>query len=512
MPKLLLADDSPTTQKVVQLTFADEGVDVIVADDGDSAMELYDHHHPDIVLADINIPGLNGYEVCEAIRKRSSNGKTPVILLAGSFEPFDVEQAHRVGANDYLTKPFSSIRRLVATVTAMLDTAARTDEAVEETIEPNSIPPQSQQQSTATVQNQPGPVMGVGEPDMLSATDIEALYSQSVAQTIEMPHTIAERLAGQTDSPTSETSSGHQTSSFNDVAFDDELIETTFRFPETDDESQEHPENSNDIVQEVAAGNSGPADGESSPTIPSQIPVPVGDLPDEERTVPQSEVPTLGFERVSENINNDQPEPTSQQSEEFMADPPSGDLQIDQSGFETYFEPAPEHAEPQANFESLEQQLPAESHEQQPESVAVPEIGYFEPPEIETEQDESSDSQVETAPAGDQSFQVSETTIPSPWESVAGPASPTFSMDELNLLELPGNITDRQEAVSQVPVSGSSEIAEQVNQLTPEIVDEIARATASQISEELVREIASRIVPKVIEEVMARKGSDGSEH
>jgi len=195
-----------------------------------------------------------------------------------------------------------------------------------------------------------------------------------------------------------------------------------------------------------------------------------------------------------------------------MADPPSGDLQIDQSGFETYFEPAPEHAEPQANFESLEQQLPAESHEQQPESVAVPEIGYFEPPEIETEQDESSDSQVETAPAGDQSFQVSETTIPSPWESVAGPASPTFSMDELNLLELPGNITDRQEAVSQVPVSGSSEIAEQVNQLTPEIVDEIARATASQISEELVREIASRIVPKVIEEVMARKGSDGSEH
>ena len=123
MPKLLLADDSPTTQKVVQLTFADEGIEVVVADDGDTAMELYAHHRPDIVLADINIPGLNGYEVCEAIRKRGDNGSTPVILLAGSFEPFDVELAHRVGANDYLTKPFASIRRLVATVTALLDIA-----------------------------------------------------------------------------------------------------------------------------------------------------------------------------------------------------------------------------------------------------------------------------------------------------------------------------------------------------------------------------------------------------
>ena len=135
MPKLLLADDSPTTQKVVQLTFADEGIDVVVADDGDTAMEMFDRHHPDIVLADINIPGLNGYEVCEAIRKRDSNGKTPVVLLAGSFEPFDVEAARRVGANDYLTKPFSSIRRLVATVAALLDTVVRADAAAHDTVE-----------------------------------------------------------------------------------------------------------------------------------------------------------------------------------------------------------------------------------------------------------------------------------------------------------------------------------------------------------------------------------------
>jgi CheY-like chemotaxis protein len=117
--KLLLADDSITIQKVVNLTFADEGIDVISVGDGNSAMDKLREDSPDLVLADVNMPGLNGYEICEKIKEMNSG--TPVILLVGSFEPFDEEEAKRVGADDYLTKPFQSISQLVNKVNELLD-------------------------------------------------------------------------------------------------------------------------------------------------------------------------------------------------------------------------------------------------------------------------------------------------------------------------------------------------------------------------------------------------------
>lgn len=116
--KLLLADDSVTIQKVVKLTFADEGIDVDVVGDGDMAMLKFAESTPDIVLADVNMPGLSGYEVCERIKQNGAN--VPVVLLVGSFEPFDTEEARRVGADGFLTKPFQSIRQLVEVVTNLL--------------------------------------------------------------------------------------------------------------------------------------------------------------------------------------------------------------------------------------------------------------------------------------------------------------------------------------------------------------------------------------------------------
>ncbi len=118
--KLLLADDSLTIQKVVNLTFADEGIEVITVGDGDSAMEKWSETAPDLVLADVHMPGLNGYEVCEKIKQSKNLRKTPVILLVGSFEPFDETEAERVGADGFLTKPFQSIRQLVGKVTQLL--------------------------------------------------------------------------------------------------------------------------------------------------------------------------------------------------------------------------------------------------------------------------------------------------------------------------------------------------------------------------------------------------------
>lgn len=119
--KLLLADDSITIQKVVNLTFADEGIEVVAVSDGDAAMERFQSDAPDLVLADVNMPGLDGYRICETIKNSADTKHIPVILLVGSFEPFDEAEARRVGADDFLTKPFQSIRLLVSKVADLLD-------------------------------------------------------------------------------------------------------------------------------------------------------------------------------------------------------------------------------------------------------------------------------------------------------------------------------------------------------------------------------------------------------
>ena len=114
--KLLLADDSVTIQKVIDLTFADEGVEVTAVGDGEKAIEKVEELLPDVVLVDVFMPVFNGYEVCEYIKTSEKLKHIPVMLLVGSFEPFDEAEARRVGANDTLTKPFQSIRRLIEKV------------------------------------------------------------------------------------------------------------------------------------------------------------------------------------------------------------------------------------------------------------------------------------------------------------------------------------------------------------------------------------------------------------
>ncbi|HUS10707.1 MAG TPA: response regulator [Pyrinomonadaceae bacterium] len=114
--KLLLADDSITIQKVVDLTFTDEGATVLCVNNGREASERLEEFLPDVVLADVFMPEMTGYELCEYIKQNDKLKHIPVMLLVGSFEPFDEEEARKVGANDTLTKPFQSIRRLIEKV------------------------------------------------------------------------------------------------------------------------------------------------------------------------------------------------------------------------------------------------------------------------------------------------------------------------------------------------------------------------------------------------------------
>src|SRR5262245_49889759 len=117
--RILLADDSVTIQKVIELTFMDEDYEVTAVSNGDEAVARLADLEPDVVIADVHMPGANGYEVCR--RAKALRPEVPVLLLVGTFEPFDEAQLRAAGADAFLKKPFDSqellqlVGRLLAT-------------------------------------------------------------------------------------------------------------------------------------------------------------------------------------------------------------------------------------------------------------------------------------------------------------------------------------------------------------------------------------------------------------
>ncbi len=129
MPKtLLLADDSSTIQRVVELTFAEEDIRVIAVGDGEQAIQSIDREQPDIVLADVGMPRLDGYSVSSHIKQSARLQHIPVLLLAGAFEPIDEDRARAARCDGVLVKPFEP-RLLVSRVQELLE-AARARQAV----------------------------------------------------------------------------------------------------------------------------------------------------------------------------------------------------------------------------------------------------------------------------------------------------------------------------------------------------------------------------------------------
>ncbi len=106
--QLLLADDSVTIQKVVEITFADKDYEIVLTGNGDEALQAAQNRRPDLVLADVFMPGLDGYQLCERLKSDPNLASVPVLLLAGTFEPFDEERATQVGAVGWVPKPFTS--------------------------------------------------------------------------------------------------------------------------------------------------------------------------------------------------------------------------------------------------------------------------------------------------------------------------------------------------------------------------------------------------------------------
>jgi DNA-binding response OmpR family regulator len=114
--KILIADDDRDLRELVAFSLAQAGFLVLKAADGHAALRDFEAETPDLVILDINMPGMGGFEACAGIRARS---RVPIMMLTVRGEESDLVRALELGADDYLTKPFSP-RTLIARVRALL--------------------------------------------------------------------------------------------------------------------------------------------------------------------------------------------------------------------------------------------------------------------------------------------------------------------------------------------------------------------------------------------------------
>ena len=127
-PVVLVVDDSPTVRKIVQLTLQRERIDVETASDGLTALAAVADIQPDLILLDIMLPRMDGYNICQVVRKSMAYRDLPIIMLSGKDGLFDKMRGKLAGSTEYITKPFDS-SELVQTVKRYLDTPVARERA-----------------------------------------------------------------------------------------------------------------------------------------------------------------------------------------------------------------------------------------------------------------------------------------------------------------------------------------------------------------------------------------------
>lgn len=120
MKKILLVDDEPNIIMSLEYTFKKNNFQVFIARDGQEALEILKTEQPDLIILDIMMPNVDGYATIEAVRKDEKLSNCKVIFLSAKNKESDIEKGMRLGANAYMTKPFS-IKKLIEQVNELLE-------------------------------------------------------------------------------------------------------------------------------------------------------------------------------------------------------------------------------------------------------------------------------------------------------------------------------------------------------------------------------------------------------
>jgi CheY-like chemotaxis protein len=461
---MLLADDSITIQKVVDLTFADEGMQVTTVSNGEQAIQKLEEIAPDIVLADVFMPGRNGYEVCEHIKGDERFRHIPVMLLVGSFEPFDEAEARRVGADDFLTKPFQSIRQLVSKVGALL--SGHEDEATTKEL---TLPAEA--------------TRAEGRPPAAKPTEL------SMADTAPLPAHMREAAAG----------TGHEDAAGH-ASLDDEMIETK----------------SASSFSSSSGGNAAAAfdaDRQMQPTAPLKA--------EEFKEVKINPIDEIMSSRLQETLQNfsfelseptpalSQPAPAPSMAQAAAADDALldlGDIELGAAAAEAddFILDLQDEAPAAPPPSDAAQTPPADDGMtaatlldfQEEMTEAAPQVEEFAEAQAEVEE-----QRAQLAPVDEtEREQVAE-----PQAALHEQLAPTIRLFDPPRAETTTESVDREETgeAASPPMGASHQIS--LEQLSPEVIDAIARRAVEQLSERVVQEIAWEVVPQLAEPLLKRR-------
>jgi two-component system alkaline phosphatase synthesis response regulator PhoP len=109
MPKILIIDDEPTMRELLMETLEkleDKGVEILVAEDGEEGLEIVRTEKPDLIILDVTMPGINGFEVCDIVKNKLGMKDVYVLMLTASVMGLDKQNYKDVGADNFMTKPF----------------------------------------------------------------------------------------------------------------------------------------------------------------------------------------------------------------------------------------------------------------------------------------------------------------------------------------------------------------------------------------------------------------------
>jgi CheY-like chemotaxis protein len=468
--KLLLADDSVTIQKVVDLTFTDEGLEVVTVGDGQQALDKLEEFTPDIVLADVFMPKLNGYELCERVKRDERLRHIPVLLLVGSFEPFDEAEARRVGADDYLTKPFQSIRTLIGKVRNLLTGGGTEAE-------------QAQTRQLAP----PPEVEKVKHPD----SDFLEL---TTADTAPLPN------AGQED----ERAGVQHKIPFADLSMDDEMIEAkpASDYAQTGQLAQPRMTKQYSAADLKEAGIAQAVESAPEPQPAQEETVGASAATQTSESAHTTSTQSQPAPRASALASSDalldlgdiEPPPALAEADDFFLDllddapPPTQTRAATSSEMSAPSTETAQAAQPPADEFVKAQIIEDSSAEFAPTEVEATPVADYQATPVEENQP-TPESQQQTQPETSADTQNA-TTQRLPEDYVyRAPAAP------------PSTESTHEAAESATPRTGQITL----EQLSPEVIETIARRAVEQLSERAVEQIAWEVVPQLAELLIKRR-------
>ena len=477
--KLLLADDSVTIQKVVDLTFTDEGLEVVTVSDGQQALEKLEEFAPDIVLADVFMPKMNGYELCERIKRSERFSHIPVMLLVGSFEPFDEAEARRVGADDYLTKPFQSIRTLIGKVRNLL-TGGGSAERSEATTQRLAPPPEAEKEnrldtgflerSTADTAPLPDVHEEAGHSHQVSFADlsmddemIEETPASDYSGASQSRQTVQYSAADLKDAGVPQIAGSER-------APEPETVGATVgTFTSTQASEQSHAA----VSQTQAATHS------SRTASPEDALLDLGDI----------ESPSAATDEADDfflDLFDETPQPSTSAAQSFEAHRAQPSVEASSPAVESgTISTVEEMAEPQAQ-EFVEGQVVGAEEQPAPSSDEA-EAATFAEPTSSVEEEQASTQQAYPSEA----YSAPTERLPDDYKVEEAQSTSTASEPS----------HEAQASESARPRAGQITL----EQLSPEVIDAIARRAVEQLSERVVEQIAWEVVPQLAELLIKRQ-------